>query len=187
MRKRVLSGILVLVLTLTMGSTALAKETTDKTTKEVTTNESSSEMKLEGKVGTPGADLISVVLPSSINFQIGTEGEQAFKEIISATGTIENLSTSDVNITLEEVTDTKGLLGMVDLALAPVDKTLTDAMASNMLVVGTARNMLLGKVAAGGGTLPLKVFGQAKASSKIVDGEYNITTILKVTAVTATP
>uniref|UniRef100_UPI0031B89312 hypothetical protein n=1 Tax=Anaerolentibacter hominis TaxID=3079009 RepID=UPI0031B89312 len=169
--------------TMSMGSTVFAKDVTDKSTTEVTKDGTSNDMTLKGTVGEPGASLISVVLPSSINFQIGTTATDGyFDKIISSTGTITNNSTTKVKIELAEVRDDGKLLDLVDLALAPDKLDITAAMDNKLSVGMTAKQ--LGDNLVPGDKLSLKVYGQAKTATTVVTpGDYNVVTTLKVTAV----
>uniref|UniRef100_UPI0031B7F2B9 hypothetical protein n=1 Tax=Anaerolentibacter hominis TaxID=3079009 RepID=UPI0031B7F2B9 len=170
--------------TMSMGSTVFAKDVTDKSTTEVTKDGTSNDMTLKGTVGEPGADLISVVLPSSINFQIGTDDAGKFKNLITSTGTITNNSTIGVKIELAEVKDNGGLLGLVDLALAPKDEDSATVMTTYKLSAPLATPVELATNLEKDGTLSLKVFGQKNdADGEIAAGEYNVVTTLKVTAV----
>lgn len=182
MKKQILSLILALAMVLSMSVCAFAADENTITSKNGT-----ADVPLKGEIlDNKDVALISVVVPTAIEFQIGTEqvggteytankiGEGAaigsqgvgrkFVQLVSGTGTVTN-NTESKNIKLEvsNVTDdaSNPLLSKVNLALAPASITdAATAMATYKLTAG-ASNTVLAASMSKGQTLDLKVFGTA--------------------------
>lgn len=146
-----------------------------------------------------GKDLISVVMPTSIKFQVSTtDGDNYYKEYVSGTGTFTNNSTCAVKLSIDSVLDsaeavntdtpTMHFMDVLDLAIAPDNVSQADAFATG----GTYTYVL--KVQDGGLDQQLaklavkdkknfKIFAKAKTGQEatvIKNNSYTINTILKI-------
>lgn len=208
--KKNLSMILALVMALSVSTSAFAADQTITEMGGGTTAQGN--IDLNGTI-TDQAILISVTMPTSMVFTIGTEAatgqvvtnpdsptattpgtdDKVFSTLITGTGTITNRSNKPIAVDIVNVTDSYNLLKRVDLALiAGPDVSISTAMTKK-LVAGAGKTALVGLMGANGSTLDLKIYGRAKTAN-VSGTEYPITlptssavvtTTLKVTAVTA--
>lgn len=184
MKKQILSLILALAMVLSMSVCAFAADENTITKKDGT-----AEVPLNGEImDNKDIALISVVVPTSIDFQIGTEamagvtditvakiGEndsnnltvgtsgRKFVQLVSGTGTVTNNTQGNaIKLEISKVADdaSNPLLSKVNLALAPASTAdAATAMASYKLTAGDS-SIVLSNSMATGDTLDLKVFGQ---------------------------
>lgn len=181
MKKQILSLILALAMVLSMSVCAFAAAPN-----EITQRDGTADVPLKGEVlDNSLVALISVVVPTDICFQIGTEqvgsseytadkiGTSAnigaagvgrkFVQLVSGTGTVTNNTVgNDIKVEISNVVDdaSYNLLDKVELALAPANTAdATTALASYKLNAGAANTILSSRMS-NGDTLDLKVFGQ---------------------------
>lgn len=191
MKKQILSLVLALAMVLSMSVCAFATSTN-----EINQRGGLADVPLNGIVlDNSLVSVISVVVPTSIDFQIGTEALGAsesavaamgtnttlgnagsgrkFVRLVSGTGTVHNNSTGNNPLKLEvvEVQDDGHyqLLEKVKLALAPADTSSTAIAMQNYRLQAGSMNMILAQSMTDGSTLDLKVFGEAG------EGTYNST------------
>lgn len=201
--KKILSLILALAVVMSMSVCAFATETTtveaagdDKTTAE-------GKVDLVGTVY-EGAVLLSVVMPTTLTFQVGTEQSSAqladkrengsittggyiFASLISGEGTVTNNSTHAIDLYISKVEDTNGLTDKMNLGVT--GNALDEATAlSSYLTTATTDLKLSSNIATEGGTDTLKVVGSAAKGNvsggsfdiNLAAGDYTVTTTLKV-------
>lgn len=129
-------------------------------------------------------DVISVVLPMSIPFVLDMAEDGTLDRVLSATGAITNYSLSGVDVAVNEVKDTGGLLTQMELYLAAGDGQVK-------LTDGTAQALPLATLPASpdgiaGQSLPLTVGGSATGALSYGDGDtFNVDITLKVSKKTA--
>ena len=202
--KKTFAVLLAAILTMSLSTTALAAETQDVTGKgednKVTVD---TELPLHGEV-TNSAVVISVVMPTSIDFTIGTklaaaadiseepvtkeESAPTFDTLISGTGNVTNKSNVAIDIDVTGVTDKDKLLSLVDLALGSGNIAESAALANSLDKVSAENSIKLVSGLATSGSTTLKVFGKGKTANasgtdypvKMDPKTYTITTTLKV-------
>lgn len=202
MKKQILSLILVLAMVMTMSVTAFATD--------INGDGDTADVKLMGEI-MDDADvcLISVVVPTSINFQVGTKstsnsanqinnpsvsaGGREFVRLVSGTGTVTNNTEGKaikLDITNVSQSGDGNLLDLMYLAVAEATTDQVSAM-NNKLTDGAVNINLSNSIAGDGGTLKLKVFGQGAQGVfnttpypvNLPDGDYTVTVTMKVTLV----
>lgn len=142
---------------------------------------------------TAADNIISVVMPTQITFQIGaTDG--AFSTLVSGTGEFSNNSTCAVDLSIIKVIDpTVGnttFLSIIDLALGTSVEESADVMLDEARYLRSSLTVddkiTLGRIYADSKET-YKVFGQdnAKDTTTLPDGTYKIETTIKVEPVVA--
>lgn len=195
--KKALALALALAMMCALSAPVMAADSDSKTV----TNENGQEVWLNGETKQDAA-LISVVMPTAINFQVATkdvsgtlsldDSDPGTGGVVSGTGKFTNNSNCSVKLTLTEVGDAQvtpsvGFLSVLDVYLAPANMTRTDvyAAADYKLAVGSGLNRELGTMGLGG-TLEFKIFAKDNSadSTSLADGKYQIRTVMKVSTAT---
>lgn len=200
--KKTLSLILALAMMLSMNVFASATD--------VKQDGGTANVALEGKIDEE-ANLLSVVIPTSINFAVGTveetteqlasdkynttnltTGGYVFNTFYSGTGKVINNSASqNVKIEITEVIDDASkLLDKIDLALSSTDLDETTALADPLEAGANQSIVLVNSLDAAGGEAELSTVGQAAYAVKgrdsypvnLTAGTCTVTTVLKVSA-----
>lgn len=212
MKKRMLSMVMALAMVMSLSVTVFAEETQD-----VDQVSGKAQVPLVGTVQNT-AKLISVKVPLEIKFFINTtdgtgttfvesKGQNSssvstakvMESIASGTGTVTNNSEFNIDLSINSVTDTDGLLDKIDMGVFSTSSnavtTLSedDATDSKKLSTSSTDIMLFEKLAAEG-TGTLKVAGKAVKGTLTSDGlqypvhigedgtQFTVTTTLKVVA-----
>lgn len=183
--KKAISIGLTLALAFGLGLSAFADTT-------VTGSGGTGEVPLKGKVLDAGADVISVAMPASIDFQVVTKNESGTltaEQVIGGTGTFQNNGTCEVELSVSVTTapsvNSASFLDIVDLALSTpgADNLLPDdaALYGNFKLTASLTDLELGSIAAGASrTVELKGRDNAANNTALVAGDYTIATTFKV-------
>lgn len=199
--KKAFALVLALAMLCALAAPAMAADSDSKTV----TNGDGQEVWLNGETKKDAA-LISVVMPTAINFQVATkadtdgstlvldDSDPGTGGVVSGTGKFTNNSNRSVALTLAEVNDavvadSVGFLTVLDVYLAPANMTRADVFASTSpsYKLGTAvKDAALGTMGLNG-TLEFKIFAKDNEgdTTSLPDGKYQIRTVMKVSAVTA--
>ncbi|WP_418453984.1 hypothetical protein [Allofournierella sp.] len=198
--KKALALVLALAMMCALAAPVMAADSDNKTV----TNEDGQEVWLNGETKKDAA-LISVVMPTAINFQIATkedggvltldDSDPGTGGVVSGTGKFTNNSNRSVKLTLSEVGDaavtpTVGFLSVLDVYLAPASLTRADVFEATdkdyKLSVGSGLNRELGTMGLSG-TLEFKIFAKDNETdtTSLADGKYQLRTVMKVSTVIA--
>ena len=198
--KKALALVLALAMMCALAAPVMAADSDNKTV----TNEDGQEVWLNGETKKDAA-LISVVMPTAINFQIATQedggvltlddSDPGTGGVVSGTGKFTNNSNRSVKLTLSEVGDaavtpTVGFLSVLDVYLAPASLTRADVFEATdkdyKLSVGSGLNRELGTMGLSG-TLEFKIFAKDNETdtTSLADGKYQLRTVMKVSTVIA--
>ena len=198
--KKALALVLALAMMCALAAPVMAADSDNKTV----TNEDGQEVWLNGETKKDAA-LISVVMPTAINFQIATKedggvltldaSDPGTGGVVSGTGKFTNNSNRSVKLTLSEVGDaavtpTVGFLSVLDVYLAPASLTRADVFEATdkdyKLSVGSGLNRELGTMGLSG-TLEFKIFAKDNETdtTSLADGKYQLRTVMKVSTVIA--
>ena len=198
--KKALALVLALAMMCALAAPVMAADSDNKTV----TNEDGQEVWLNGETKKDAA-LISVVMPTAINFQIATkedggvltldDSDPGTGGVVSGTGKFTNTSNRSVKLTLSEVGDaavtpTVGFLSVLDVYLAPASLTRADVFEATdkdyKLSVGSGLNRELGTMGLSG-TLEFKIFAKDNETdtTSLADGKYQLRTVMKVSTVIA--
>lgn len=198
--KKALALVLALAMMCALAAPVMATDSDNKTV----TNEDGQEVWLNGETKKDAA-LISVVMPTAINFQIATkedggvltldDSDPGTGGVVSGTGKFTNNSNRSVKLTLSEVGDaavtpTVGFLSVLDVYLAPASLTRADVFEATdkdyKLSVGSGLNRELGTMGLSG-TLEFKIFAKDNETdtTSLADGKYQLRTVMKVSTVIA--
>lgn len=198
--KKALALVLALAMMCALAAPVMAADSDNKTV----TNEDGQEVWLNGETKKDAA-LISVVMPTAINFQIATkedggvltldDSDPGTGGVVSGTGKFTNNSNRSVKLTLSEVGDaavtpTVGFLSVLDVYLAPASLTRADVFDATdkdyKLSVGSGLNRELGTMGLSG-TLEFKIFAKDNETdtTSLADGKYQLRTVMKVSTVIA--
>ena len=199
--KKALALVLALAMMCALAAPVMAADSDNKTV----TNEDGQEVWLNGETKKDAA-LISVVMPTAINFQIATkedggvltldDSDPGTGGVVSGTGKFTNNSNRSVKLTLSEVGDaavtpTVGFLSVLDVYLAPASLTRADVFdaagpVDYQLTVGSGLNRELGTMGLSG-TLEFKIFAKDNETdtTSLADGKYQLRTVMKVSTVIA--
>ena len=199
--KKALALVLALAMMCALAAPVMAADRDNKTV----TNEDGQEVWLNGETKKDAA-LISVVMPTAINFQIATkedggvltldDSDPGTGGVVSGTGKFTNNSNRSVKLTLSEVGDaavtpTVGFLSVLDVYLAPASLTRADVFdaagpVDYKLTVGSGLNRELGTMGLSG-TLEFKIFAKDNETdtTSLADGKYQLRTVMKVSTVIA--
>lgn len=198
--KKALALVLALAMMCALAAPVMAADSDNKTV----TNEDGQEVWLNGETKKDAA-LISVVMPTAINFQIATkedggvltldDSDPGTGGVVSGTGKFTNNSNRSVKLTLSEVGDaavtpTVGFLSVLDVYLAPASMTRADVFdaagpVDYKLSVGSGLTRELGTMGLSG-TLEFKIFAKDNETdtTSLDDGKYQLRTVMKVSTVT---
>lgn len=197
--KKLVSILLSLALALSMISVDVFASAETETTQEYTTDGQSNDMHMRIYIPT-SVDLISVVMPSTIDFQIATklqtvDQKEIYKFLTSISGEGEFLNNSSKTVDLDIISvddplidKTVSLLSVVDMAVGKsyVDGDSLLSNPANLLSssVSAAHPISLGSLMSGGSET-YKVFVQDNPDNEdsLLDGTYTVTTTVKVTLV----
>mgnify|MGYP003185595449 CR=1 FL=1 len=198
--KKALALVLALAMMCALAAPVMAADSDNKTV----TNEDGQEVWLNGETKKDAA-LISVVMPTAINFQIATkedggvltldDSDPGTGGVVSGTGKFTNNSNRSVKLTLSEVGDaavtpTVGFLSVLDVYLAPASLTRADVFEATdtdyKLTVGSGLKRELGTMGLSG-TLEFKIFAKDNETdtTSLADGKYQLRTVMKVSTVIA--
>lgn len=198
--KKALALVLALAMMCALAAPVMAADSDNKTV----TNEDGQEVWLNGETKKDAA-LISVVMPTAINFQIATkedggvltldDSDPGTGGVVSGTGKFTNNSNRSVKLTLSEVGDaavtpTVGFLSVLDVYLAPASLTRADVFEATdkdyKLSVGSGLTRELGTMGLSG-TLEFKIFAKDNETdtTSLADGKYQLRTVMKVSTVIA--
>jgi len=196
--KKALALVLALAMMCALAAPVMAADSDNKTV----TNEDGQEVWLNGETKKDAA-LISVVMPTAINFQIATkedggvltldDSDPGTGGVVSGTGKFTNNSNRSVKLTLSEVGDAAvtGFLSVLDVYLAPASLTRADVFdaagpVDYKLTVGSGLNRELGTMGLSG-TLEFKIFAKDNETdtTSLADGKYQLRTVMKVSTVIA--
>lgn len=198
--KKALALVLALAMMCALAAPVMAADSDNKTV----TNEDGQEVWLNGETKKDAA-LISVVMPTAINFQIATkedggvltldDSDPGTGGVVSGTGKFTNNSNRSVKLTLSEVGDaavtpTVGFLSVLDVYLAPASLTRADVFEATdkdyKLSVGSGLTRELGTMGLSG-TLEFKIFAKDNETdtTSLDDGKYQLRTVMKVSTVIA--
>lgn len=181
-----------------LGALALPAFAADAPADQTVTDKNGTEVWLNGEAKAD-AELISVVMPTAINFQIATKDNAGTKVlddsdpttggVVSGTGKFTNNSNRSVTLTLAEVGDaavtaSAGFLNVVEVYLAPAGMVRGDVLGKAEYQLQTStKDRELGTMGLGG-TLSLKIFAQDNTAdnTSLPDGSYQLRTVMKVSA-----
>lgn len=212
--KKVISMLLIVAMMMSLSVCAFAADTTTvEALGKDNTVTGSSDVTFTGKVQEASV-LLSVVMPTTIEFTVATKNYEGtdklaaskgtlsvapsavsgkvFNALMSGEGTVTNNSNVAIDLEITNVTEDSNLLSQIDFAVKSSSMTASAALA-NPLSVGSANIALASAIAAAGGTTTLKAVGQAATAThsgtnyevSVVDGTYTITTTLKVSVYSA--
>ncbi|WP_343207988.1 hypothetical protein [Anaerolentibacter hominis] len=196
MKKKLLALALAAVLTLNMGVVAMAAGDTQSVNG---TGDQGGDIQLEAAV-LQGADLIQVVMPTKINFNINTDSSTYFDELISGRGTITNNSTKAVKVEIVGVQDSgvSTLLTKAKIALAPSDNayvndSMTNKEKGEAVLAGSSPSYKLTTSVSPTASITLfdslptrasksiEVFGTEETATTAIDAaSYTVVTTLKI-------
>ena len=145
--------------------------------------------------GVETANVMSVVIPTTIDFTIRTKADGRLDSVISGDGTITNNSNTPINVDIVGVSDPNNLLSKLNVYLVPSAKSkgvldpykLTTEIADDGTKIRLADDGLNGIM--GHSTTPetliVNVVGEAIDSDITFSSAdtYNLSTVLKVTQI----
>lgn len=206
--KKFVSIVLAVLMVMSLTTVALAADNKITASGDNTLTKNT-QVALNGKI-TDDAVLLSVVMPTGIDFTIGTtatsnatvnekntanasenaSGGNIFSTLISGSGTVTNNSNVDIKLEITDVADKSDLLKKVDLAVVSDELDETTAMKAPLEAKDYSASpiVLASKLAATNGTTTLTVAGkgcqgQYSGLNKDVNldkGNYVVTTTLKI-------
>lgn len=212
MKKKNMSLFLACAMTMGMATSALAADEVKEKTYTAFGDENTtinSDVSLDGTI-VEGEVLLSVVMPTSIDFVVGTTqftgdvvaeknvanasqsaGGFVFSALMSGEGTVTNNSNKPIKLELVGITDTSDLLKKMDLALKPGSVNEATALRSYALDntdYSASPMILASSIAAEGGTTTLSVAGQAAMGQysgldkpvNLPAGSYSVNTTMKI-------
>ena len=151
------------------------------------------ELGLQGGVET--ANVMSVVIPTTIDFTIKTDAAGKLDSVISGDGTIVNNSNTPINVDIVSVSDPNNLLSKMNVYLAPKQNVkgslesykLSTKIADNYTKIRLAEDGLNGIMghSTAPETLVINVLGEAINSDITFSSAdtYNLSTVLKVSQI----
>lgn len=212
--KKVISMLLIVAMMMSLSVCAFAADTQmiDAAGADNSLTGSAS-VKFTGKVE-EAAVLLSVVMPTVIEFTVATKnytgsaklasekgtldaaptttGGKVYNTMVSGKGTVTNNSNVAINLDISAVAEDSNLLDLIDFAVKSDELTRAEAL-TNPLKVGDADVRLHTGLAAGGATTTLEAVGAAAQGTfsgtnyevNVVDGSYVIITTMKVSVYSA--